>query len=303
MSSGRAIEDLGGVDTVVDLVVGPRLRSLEGLTVNRVWPIPRRRLIGPFVFLDHMQPTGLAAGVGLDVPPHPHIGLATVTWLFDGELMHADSLGIRQLIRPGELNWMTAGRGITHSERTPPDERARASRVHGVQAWVALPVAAEPGEPSFEHVGADAMPRFEHEGCDLTLIAGAAFGERAPVATASPLFYLEAHLPAGRALDLPIELGQRGIYIVAGSIAIDGRDYAAGRILVLADDRACRIEAREAASLMLLGGAPLEGERAIWWNFVSSDPAAIEAAKADWAAGRFPPVPGDDGYMPLPAAS
>jgi hypothetical protein len=300
--SGRAIEDLGAVDTVVDLVVGPRLRSLEGLTVNRVWPIPRRRLIGPFVFLDHMRPAELAPGIGLDVPPHPHIGLATVTWLFDGELMHADSLGMRQPIRPGELNWMTAGRGITHSERTTDAERARASRIHGVQAWVALPVAAESGEPRFEHVGADAMPSFVIDSCRLRLIAGSAFGQHAPVTTASPLFYVEAQLPAGAAFELPHALGQRGIYIVAGAIAIDGRDYAAGRILVLADGRPCWIEAREPATLMLLGGEPLEGERAIWWNFVASDPAVIETAKAEWAAGRFPRVPGDDGYMPLPVA-
>ena len=297
---GRGIEDRSEFDTVVDLVVGPRLRSLEGLTVNRVWPTPRRRLIGPFIFLDHMQPAELPAGQGLDVPPHPHIGLATVTYLFEGELMHADSLGMRQPIRPGELNWMAAGRGITHSERSTDYDRARASRIHGVQAWVALPTEAEIAEPTFEHVDAARLPRIELAGATLCLIAGEAFGERSPVAIASPLFYLEARLDAGSTIDLPAELGERGIYIVAGAIEIDGYDYAAGRILVLQNASPCCIRALKASHLMLLGGAPLEGHREVWWNFVASDAAAIEGARADWGAGRFPQVPGDDEVMPLP---
>jgi redox-sensitive bicupin YhaK (pirin superfamily) len=297
----RPIEDLSDVDTVVDLVVGPRLRPLEGLTVNRVWPTPRRRLIGPFIFLDHMQSVLLPAGAGLDVPPHPHIGLATVTYLFDGELLHADSLGMRQVIRPGELNWMTAGRGITHSERTTDADRAAASRLHGIQAWVALPRAAESMAPVFEHVAAEALPLIARDGVELRLMAGEAYGARAPVATASPLFYADAHLTTGASLELPPELGDRGVYIVAGRIGIDGRDYAAGQMLVLAAARPCRIHAQEPSRVMLLGGAPLDGDRAIWWNFVASDPATIEQAKADWVGGRFPQVPGDDGYMPLPA--
>jgi redox-sensitive bicupin YhaK (pirin superfamily) len=301
-AGGRAIEDLRASDGGVDLVVGPRLRDLEGLIVNRVWPIPARRLIGPFVFLDHMQPTALAAGQGLDVPPHPHIGLATVTWLFAGELLHADSTGVRQVIRPGALNWMTAGRGITHSERTTAAERARASRIHGVQAWVALPQADEFSAPRFEHVAAAELPQFAQDDGALTLIAGEAYGQRAPVATASPLFYLEARLPAGGVLTLPAGLGQRAIYIVAGSVTLDGRNFADGRLLVLADGRDCRIEAGADAQLMLLGGAPLAGERLIWWNFVASDAATLAAARADWTAGRFPPVPGDAEAMPMPAA-
>lgn len=290
-----------GPEPIVTTVVGPRLRSLEGVTVNRVWPTARRRLIGPFIFLDHLQPVELPAGVGLDVPPHPHIGLATVTWLFEGELMHRDSLGISQLIRPGELNWMTAGRGITHSERSPDEARARPGRLHGVQAWVALPQASEQQPPRFEHVDAGDLPRFVVDDARLQLIAGEAFGQRAPVVTDSSLFYLAAELPAGGVLDLPAALGERGVYIVAGSIAIDGQGFEAGRMLELAPGRHCRIAATAATRLMLLGGEPLGSERAIWWNFVASDPALIEAAKADWAAGRFPPVPGDDAFMPLPA--
>jgi hypothetical protein len=297
----RAIEDRRRLDGVVELVVGPRLRPLEGFTVNRVWPTPRRRLIGPFVFLDHLLAAGLPAGQGFDVPPHPHIGLATVTWLFEGELMHADSLGIRQAIRPGELNWMTAGRGIAHSERSTDAERARASRIHGTQAWVALPEAAEIGEPAFEHVATGDLPALDLDGARLTLIAGEAYGARSPVRTASPLFYVEARLAPGAALAFPPELGERGIYVVDGEIGIDGELFGAGRLLTLANGRACSIRADVAATLMLLGGEPLPGDRAIWWNFVASDPARIEAAKRDWAADRFPRVPGDDERMPVPA--
>jgi hypothetical protein len=297
---GSAIEDRRHLDTVVDLVVGPRLRPLEGVTVNRVWPTPRRRLIGPFIFLDHLQCVDLPAGVGLDVPPHPHIGLATVTWLFAGELMHADSLGVRQPIRPGELNWMTAGRGITHSERTTDEDRARASRLHGVQAWVALPGEAESSDPTFEHVDATNLPLIEQDGVRLRLIAGRAYGQQSPVQTLSALFYLEATLDAGSTIDLPPEMGERGIYVVSGQISIDGFDYEAGRMLVLNRDRACRIHGQAQTTLMLLGGEPLAGDRSIWWNFVASDQALIDAARSDWAAGRFPKVPGDDDYMPLP---
>lgn len=285
----------------VEIVVGPRLRPLEGVTVNRVWPTARRRLIGPFIFLDHLQPVELPAGRGLDVPPHPHIGLATVTYLFAGELMHRDSLGIVQPIRPGELNWMTAGHGIAHSERSTDSERERSSRIHGVQAWVALPRASEGEEPRFEHVGSNALPRFTVGNADFTLIAGEAFGRTAPVTTASPLFYLEARLAAGATLEIPADLGQRGVFIVEGELAIDGVAHEAGRLLVLRDSRPCRVEANRAAHLMLLGGAPLDGERLIWWNFVASDAALIEAAKKDWAEGRFPTVPGETERMSLPA--
>ena len=299
--AGTAIDDRRHLDTVVDLVVGPRLRPLEGFTVNRVWPIPRRRLIGPFIFLDHLMPVDMPAGKGFDVPPHPHIGIATVTWLFEGELMHADSLGFRQPIRPGELNWMTAGRGITHSERSTDAERRNASRIHGLQAWVALPADAETSPPGFEHVASSELPSLEIGGAVLRVIAGEAFGVTSPVSTSSPLFYVEARIPEGRELALDPALGERGIYIVSGEIEIDGSSYESGRLLVLADERDCRIRARQPATLMLLGGAALEGERTIWWNFVASDPARIEAARIDWREGRFPPVAGDDERMPLPA--
>jgi redox-sensitive bicupin YhaK (pirin superfamily) len=295
-----AIEDYRDTDATIELVIGPRRRELVGLTVNRVWPTPRRRLIGPFIFLDHLELVELPAGQGLDVPPHPHIGLATVTYLFEGELMHADSLGVRQAIRPGELNWMTSGRGITHSERTSERDRSRPSRLHGIQSWVALPVEHEESEPTFEHVAAADLPTIERPGVRLKLIAGAAFDEQSPVATRSRLFYLEADLDAGHSLELESSLGERGAYVVAGQVDIEGKSYDAGRMLVVRNGRPCEIRAVSRTRLMLLGGEALSGSREIWWNFVASDAARIDQAKSDWAARRFPSVPGDDGYMPLP---
>lgn len=289
-----------GVDSLVELVVGPRIRPLGGLEVNRVWPTAKRRLIGPFIFLDHLKPAELAPGQGLDVPPHPHIGLATVTYLFEGELEHADSLGFRQTIRPGELNWMTAGRGITHSERTGTAERARTSRIHGTQAWVALPRAVEVGAPSFVHYADGGLPAIDVSGGRLQLIAGRAFGMSSAVETSSELFYVEADIAAGHTVTLPAELGERGCYVVAGAVRIGATDYPAGRLLVLGSGKAIRVEVLETAKLMLLGGEPLDGDRHVWWNFVSSDPERIETAKRDWDEDRFPRVPGDDERMPLP---
>jgi hypothetical protein len=287
--------------SLVDLVVGPRARLVGSLGVNRAWPTARRRLIGPFVFLDHMQPVSLPPGVGLDVPPHPHIGLATVTYLFEGELMHADSLGTRQAIRPGELNWMTAGRGIAHSERTPPALRAGESRLHGIQSWVALPLEAEECEPAFEHRGANELPIVERAGVRLKVLAGRAFGASSGIGTQSRLFYVEADLDERARIRLEADLGQRGVYVVAGAVSIGADTYAAGRMLVLADGIDVDLAASPTAKLMLLGGAPLQGDRHVWWNFVASSAARLERAKADWRDGRFGAVPGDAERMPLPA--
>lgn len=286
--------------SIVELVVGPRARPLAGLEVNRAWPTARRRLIGPFIFFDHLRPAELAPGRGLDVPPHPHIGLATVTYLFEGTLTHADSLGVRQDIRPGELNWMTAGRGITHAERTTAAERARASRIHGTQAWVALPLNDEECEPSFEHYPASRLPVLERPGIRLKLIAGAGFGKRSPVRTRSNLFYAEADLEDEARLLLDAGLGERGVYIVAGAVSVGPETHEAGRMLVMHSGLNVELTAVGASKLMLLGGAPLGGDRRIWWNFVSSSAARIEQAKSDWKGGRFPRVPGDDEFMPLP---
>ncbi len=223
-----------------------------------------------------------------------------MTYLFEGELVHRDSLGVEQLISPGDLNWMTAGRGIVHSERSSDAERASASRLHGIQAWVALPAAFESEPPSFDHYSGSEIPQVSLGGVELTVIAGSAFGQTSPAETHSELFYAEARMPRGTRLEIDPALGERAAYVVAGAVTLRGQSYEAGRLFVFANGSEVSIEAATDAHLMLLGGAPLDGERHVWWNFVSSSADAIERAKRDWREGRFPKVPGDDGYMPLP---
>lgn len=285
----------------IELVVEGRSRDLGGFRVGRVLPATERRLVGPFIFFDHMGPTTFEAGKGIDVRPHPHIGLATVTYLFEGAILHRDSLGSMRRIEPGDVNWMTAGRGIVHSERTAEADRRAASPLHGIQSWVALPRAEEEAEPAFTHYGREQLPAFEREGVALRLIAGSAYGRHSPVATLSPLFYLDGRLEAKAELELPEEHAERGVYLVEGAVELEGRRLEAGRLAVLAPGGAPRLRALEASRVMLLGGAPLDGERFIWWNFVSSDRQRIERAKRDWQEGRFPPVPGETEFIPLPA--
>lgn len=285
----------------VDIVVVPRASDLGGgFKVLRALPSAQRRMVGPFVFLDQMGPVLLEIGHGLDVRPHPHIGLATVTYLFEGEILHRDSLGSVQPIRPGELNWMHAGRGIAHSERTPPELRASGLRMSGLQAWVGLPARDEDGEPSFAHHAAAELPVADEPGMSLRLIAGDAFGLRSPAATRSPLFYADVTLvPPGR-MRVPAEHEERAAYLVAGSVEIDGDVHEAGRLLVFRRGAEIVIRAKTAARLVLLGGEPLDGPRHVWWNFVSSSRERIEQAKADWREGRFAPVPGETEFIPLP---
>lgn len=284
----------------IELTIEARTRDLGGFQVRRVLPTARRRLVGPFVFFDHMGPTRFEPGQGIDVRPHPHIGLATVTYLFEGAVLHRDSLGSQRRIEPGDLNWMTAGRGIVHSERTPEPERTAGAELHGVQSWVALPQAAEECAPDFTHYSEKELPRFERPGTRLHLIAGTAYGLRSPVATASALFYLDARLEAGARLALPEEHEERAVYVVEGAVEIEGARVEARTMAVLAPGGAPELTALEPSRAMLLGGARLDGRRFIWWNFVSSDEARIERAKADWQAGRFPPVPGETEAIPLP---
>jgi hypothetical protein len=284
---------------VVELVIEPRLRDIGDFAVRRILPYAKRRMVGPFIFLDEFGPVALPAGQGIDVRPHPHIGLATVTYLFAGEILHRDSLGSVQAIRPGAVNWMTAGRGIVHSERSGDEERARDKQLHGMQSWVALPLEHEAAAPSFFHHAEAALPVIERDGVWLRLIAGRAYGESAPVAVFSDLFYLHAEFEAGAALELPEEHAERAFYVVSGALRVGGADYAPATMGVVKPGPA-RLTATAASRVMLLGGAPLEGRRHIWWNFVASSPARIEQAKADWKAGRFPAVPGDDEVMPLP---
>jgi redox-sensitive bicupin YhaK (pirin superfamily) len=285
---------------VVDLVIEPRLRDLGGFAVRRILPYAKRRMVGPFIFLDEFGPVELPAGQGIDVRPHPHIGLSTVTYMFDGEIMHRDSLGVVQAIRPGAVNWMTAGRGIVHSERSDDGERARDKKLHGMQSWVALPLAQEEVEPSFIHHAADSLPVIEDDGLWMRLIAGRAYGRAAPVAVSSDLFYLHAELQAGAGLALPDDHAERAVYVVSGAVELDGAPYGPATLAVLKPDMPARLTAIDASRIMLLGGAPLEGRRHIWWNFVASTPERIEQAKADWQAGRFAMVPGDDAFIPLP---
>jgi redox-sensitive bicupin YhaK (pirin superfamily) len=280
--------------------IASRVRDLGGFTVRRVLPDADCPTIGPFVFFDQVGPADLPPGQGIDVRPHPHIGLATVTYLFDGEIMHRDSLGSVQPIRPGELNWMTAGRGIVHSERTPPEIRQRGSRLFGIQAWVALPKAFEETEPTFEHYGSEALPILEEPDRRLCVIAGELYGVRSPVKTHSALFYVDARLAAGAVLSLPAEYPERAIHIAAGRVEVAGGVFDDGRMLVFRDGHSITLRALEPARLMLLGGEPLDGPRYIWWNLVSSSTERIARAKADWQVGRFPAVPGETDFIPLP---
>jgi redox-sensitive bicupin YhaK (pirin superfamily) len=282
------------------LVIEPRLRDLGGFSVRRVLPAPFHRMVGPFIFFDHMGPAEFAPGAGMDVRPHPHINLATVTYLFEGEIFHRDSLGSAQAIQPGAINWMTAGRGIVHSERTAPEVRAAGQRLHGLQIWVALPRAAEEVEPSFHHHAAATLPVVSGDGVRARVLVGAVFGAVSPVPTASPLCYADVELAAGAVLPLPDRIGERAVYLVEGAVEVAGARFAAGRMVVLAASDT-ELRAETAVRLVLIGGEPLDGPRHIEWNFVSSSRERIEQARRDWRARRFPVVPGDEQeYIPLP---
>ena len=281
-------------------VIDPRAHDLGGFSVRRVLPHVQARHVGPFVFFDHMGPALFPPGQGVDVRPHPHIGLATVTYLFEGAIQHRDSLGFVQTIRPGDVNWMTAGRGIVHSERTPAEERAAGHALHGIQVWVALPQDAEEAEPSFHHHPAAALPRIDRDGVALRLVIGSAFGQRSPVLTYSEMFYLGAEFSAGSVLRLPPEHAERAIYVADAAVTIDGTEVTPGQLAVLTSGGDVEIRAANAARVILFGGAALDGERHLWWNFVSSSRERIERAKADWIGARFGQVPGETEFIPLP---
>jgi redox-sensitive bicupin YhaK (pirin superfamily) len=285
----------------IEAVLVPRTRDLgDGFQVRRVLPAIERRSVGPFVFFDQMGPTVLKPGAGLDVRPHPHIGLATVTYLFDGEIVHRDSLGTVQAIRPGEVNWMTAGSGIVHSERTPPELRNAGPRLFGIQTWVALPRAHQEAAPAFVHQEAAILPVIEEEGARIRLIVGTLFGERVPVSVFSEMFYADAALDAGARLALAPEHEERAIYVIDGRIEIDGGSYDAGQMILLRPGGTIVSTADQPSRLLLLGGAALDGPRHLWWNFVSSSRERIEQAKDDWRNGRFASVPGETDFIPLP---
>lgn len=286
---------------VLDMLIEPRRRNIGAFEVDRVLPHAKRRMVGPFIFFDRMGPQALQAPIPrhADVRPHPHIGLSTVTYLFQGRLTHRDSLGVEQVITPGALNWMTAGSGISHSERFD-DMRAQGGDFDGIQAWVAVPREHEEDAPAFDHYAADELPAFTDKGLAGRLIAGKAFGLASPAKVHSPLFYLDVQLQPGARLALPGAYPERAAYVAAGSIEAGGQAYAAGRMLVFAQDAAPVLEALAPSRVMLLGGEPL-GPRHIWWNFVSSRKERIEQAKADWRAGRIAlPTLDSAEFIPLP---
>jgi redox-sensitive bicupin YhaK (pirin superfamily) len=293
-------------DNSIELVIEGRRRDLGGFEVGRVLPWTRRRSVGPFVFFDHMGPKQMAANLplGVDVRPHPHIGLSTITYLFAGEIVHRDSLGFHQVIRPGEVNWMTAGRGITHSERFET-MREHGGLLHGIQAWIALPAADEETAPAFVHHAAGELPIEREGGVSRRVIAGKAFGKSSPVRTHSPLVYVHVELEAGASTAIPAGHGpdgydDRAAFVAAGTVRVGQESYEAGKMIVFARGSEPRIVAATPATVMLLGGEPL-GERHIWWNFVSSRRERIEQAKADWRAGKIAlPVGDSDEFIPLP---
>jgi redox-sensitive bicupin YhaK (pirin superfamily) len=287
----------------VEQVILPPVRDLgDGFSVRRALPSAHRRMVGPFIFFDQMGPAAFRGGEGLDVRPHPHIGLATVTYLLEGEILHRDSVGSVQPIRPGEVNWMTAGSGIVHSERTGPDVRAADSALFGLQTWLALPVAMEEAAPDFAHYKAQEIPVIEAEGTRLTLIAGTSDGLISPVKTFSDLVYADIELAPGARYQLKAEHVERAIYVVGGAIEVIGQTegFATGELVVFKPGAEIVVHAPQGARLMLIGGEPFPEKRHIFWNFVSSREERIEQAKADWRADRFAHVPGEDEFIPLP---
>jgi redox-sensitive bicupin YhaK (pirin superfamily) len=286
---------------VIESIIEPRAASLPGeMKVKRVLPMRGGKMVGPFAFLDHMLPFEFSTGSGGDVAPHPHIGLSTVTFLLSGEIEHRDSIGTIQRITPGDLNWMTAGKGIVHSERIPPELRTRGGVLHGVQAWVALPREFEECEPSFQHFPAKALPDFEVEGTRVRLIAGSAFGRQSPAKTVSKLFYFESEIPAGRELAFDPEGQEAAFYLMSGKVSIVEQTIEGPALVLFKKDVSLKVRAISAAHGFFMGGDPFEEKRSIWWNFVSSSKDRIEEAKRLWSEQRFARVPGETEFIPLP---
>ncbi|MEL6598489.1 MAG: pirin family protein [Pseudomonadota bacterium] len=290
----------------IDTVIVPRARDIGAFEVRRALPAPKRQMVGPFIFFDQMGPAEFLTDEGMDVRPHPHIGLGTVTYLYEGGVYHRDSLGTSMEITPGAVNWMVAGQGITHSERTAPGRRQAGERLFGIQTWVALPDHAEDAAPDFQHAPKEDLPFIEGEGKEVRLILGRLYGETAPVNTFTDMFYADAVMKAGTAIPLPADHEDRGIYVVQGTVEIAGTTYGPGQMMVFRPGDEITVKAQTDARLMLLGGETLNGPRYIWWNFVASSKERIDAAKeawraGDWEHGRFQLPPGDDAeFIPLP---
>jgi redox-sensitive bicupin YhaK (pirin superfamily) len=285
--------------SIIELWIEPATKDLGEFTVRRALPDKRRQRVGPFIFFDHMGPAEFLPGTGVNVRSHPHIGLATITYLFEGEILHRDSLGHVQAIRPGEVNWMTAGKGIVHSEKVSAELLERGQRLHGLQTWVALPLEQEEMEPRFEHYPADGIPSVHRDGVEVRVVIGSAYGETSPVQTASETLYVEAILQHESRLPLP-RAQELAVYVVDGSIEVDGRLVTAGVLAVLVNGVSATIHADGQARVMLCGGDTLAGDRIVWWNFVSSSRERLEQAKRDWRDGQFDAVPGETDFIPLP---
>ena len=286
-------------DELIELQIEPDTKDLGEFSVGRLLPDKRRQRVGPFIFFDHIGPATFPPGKGVNVRSHPHIGLATITYLFAGTMLHRDSLGYVQEIRPGEVNWMTAGRGIVHSEKVTDDVLASGQDLHGLQTWVALPLEHEETEPRFEHYASDAMPSVERDGAAIRVVIGNAYGASSPVRTESETLYVEIKLDAGASVDLPVA-DELGIFVVDGDVAIGDSTLKPGGLSILRRGAVASLSAGSAAHVMVCGGATLEGDRIVWWNFVSSSRERIEQAKRDWRDGRFESVPGEDDIIPLP---
>jgi len=287
--------------TSIQHIIGPHVRDLGGFSVKRVLPSAARQTVGPFIFFDHMGPVDFPAGEGIDVRPHPHIGLATVTYLFEGSMVHRDSLGSVQTIVPGDVNWMTAGNGIAHSERSSPEAREKGARLHGIQTWVALPKDQEKVAASFAHHAASTLPKLECPGVQGVVIAGDAFGLTSPVKVNSRTLYVALELAAGASLVIPPEHADRGLYLVDGAVTIDGEALDPHHLAVLEPGGDVTLVAQVSSRVMLLGGDPTDGHRHIYWNFVASDKADIDDAKQRWEADAFAHVPGETERIPLPS--
>lgn len=292
--------DVAAADAIEHIIV-PRLKDLGAFNVRRALPAAKRQMVGPFIFLDQFGPGEAISSEKFDVRPHPHIGLATVTYLYEGEIVHRDSVGSQQTIVPGDVNWMTAGRGIAHSERGTEESRGKLVRSHGFQTWVALPKLREEADPSFFHHGRDELPIIAGDGATVRLAVGSLYGERAPVATFTEMFFADVTLAEGAKLPLDASHEERAAYLAQGTVEIGGEVFEPGRLVVFKPGDGMMVKARTPARLILLGGEPMDGPRHIWWNFVSSSKERIDQAKEDWRSGRFDKVFGDEtDFIPLP---
>jgi len=285
----------------ISLIIEERPADIGNFLVGRLLPFKGKRMVGPFIFIDHMGPVSMDELHNMDVGPHPHIGLSTLTYLFEGSIMHRDSLGTAMEIKPGEVNWMTAGRGIVHSERTPDHLRGQNKQLHGLQIWVALPAALEKMQPGFYHASKEEIPHWEENGVRYKLIAGKAFGRTSPVPVYSPLFFIEISADSEQTISIGKELtGEAGMYILEGSVEHDGFRYEPKRILVAKEASLCEFRIYAGTTVYIFGGEPFPEPRHIFWNFVATDPADIEKAKQDWTDQKFPVIEGEHGFVPLP---